>query len=192
MVDSIAMKRNLNRLLLGLGLGLASQISGCGTSSAAVCDLVCDCTGCSNREYDDCVDDLDDLERDAEDDGCTAEYDDLMDCLGDELDCDDDRVDIGRCDGELEDLAECLDEPPTFTSVANPCDLAVQICGAAPQEIDCTGSTACASTCIVAANSCDVSDPSLASCIQACAGSDPGPAPPGDGSSGTGSSPEGP
>lgn len=177
MLDSIAMKRNLNRLWFGLGLGLVSQVSGCGTSSEAVCDQVCDCTGCSNREYDDCVDDLDDLERDAEDDGCTAEHDDLMDCLGDELDCDDDRVDIGRCDGELEDLAECLDEPPTFTSVANPCDIAVQLCGGGPgpQPSDCSGATACAATCIVAANSCDVSQPGLSDCITACASSSPAP-----------------
>lgn len=80
---------------------------GCSTSGEDICDLRCDCQGCSNREYDDCVyaydRDLDDAERF----GCADLYDELIAC----------QDDTGRCHGrdwdtncgrERDDLNRCL------------------------------------------------------------------------------------
>jgi hypothetical protein len=77
---------------------------GCGPSEEAVCDLKCDCEGCSDSQYDECLDDLDDDLRRAEDRDCLDRWDDLLAC----------REDTGRCkdDGKFDD--DCGQEKDRF------------------------------------------------------------------------------
>jgi hypothetical protein len=94
----------LSSLLCGLALSLA----GCGYSPADYCADRCDCEGCSDNELDDCVDNAEDFEERAADEGCEDQYDDLASCLGDEGTCRDGRWDEDGCEGEASDLGKCI------------------------------------------------------------------------------------
>ncbi|MCA9621314.1 MAG: hypothetical protein KC731_19965 [Myxococcales bacterium] len=78
-----------------------------GASPTALCDRVCDCTGCSDSERDDCVDTLDDAQRRAENAGCGDAYDDYLSCIDGELTCLDGKVDADGCESEAEAVADC-------------------------------------------------------------------------------------
>jgi hypothetical protein len=100
----------VNKLSLALlfvpAIGLATV--GCGTESA-ICNDACDCEGCSDSQFDNCLDNFDDTERRADNEGCLDLYDDYVVCLDD----------TGRCDGndwetscgyERDRLKKCLDD----------------------------------------------------------------------------------
>ena len=88
------------------GGGLAA----CGGSAGALCDEFCECEGCSDSEYDECVDELEDDEREADNEGCLDQYDDLLACYDDEAECrDGDHFDADGCGPEQKNLNECLD-----------------------------------------------------------------------------------
>ena len=72
---------------------------------------MCDCEGCNDEEYDECVIDADAGEDTAAAYDCSEEYDAVAECAIEDNDCDDDNfiIDSG-CAGEFEDLAECLDD----------------------------------------------------------------------------------
>jgi hypothetical protein len=101
--DPVAMK---GLYLLTLGLALAA--AGCGGSASSLCNDLCDCTGCSDNELDDCVDDVEDQIKEAEDEGCSDQADAYIDCLSSEFECRDSEVDVDGCDSESEELGKCL------------------------------------------------------------------------------------
>jgi len=83
----------------------ATVLVGCGTSIADLCDDMCDCEGCSDAEYDECVDEGEEYEEAAEKAGCGDEFDDYVDCIGDSFSCDDGRFDADEeC---VRELASC-------------------------------------------------------------------------------------
>jgi hypothetical protein len=86
-----------------------AALPGCGYSEADFCDDYCDCEGCSNVEYDDCVDDGDDLARRVDTEGCGDYYADYMDCLGGEFECRGGKIDTDGCGYENGRLNNCLD-----------------------------------------------------------------------------------
>jgi hypothetical protein len=90
-----------------LGLALAA-LPGCGYDEVDLCDDSCDCTGCSSLEYEDCVDDAQDLGREVEFQGCDDYYADYLDCVGEEFACRAGKVDIDGCGGEVQRLFNCL------------------------------------------------------------------------------------
>jgi hypothetical protein len=102
------MKKSLSFLLL---LGLGAFASACSGVAGEYCDLYCDCEGCSDEEYDECV-----INQDAAIDAasaydCDAEYDEYVQCALEENDCDDDNFVVdSSCAGEAENLLECLDD----------------------------------------------------------------------------------
>jgi hypothetical protein len=59
----------------------------CRTDAEAVCDLECECEGCSNKAFDDCYFDELNKERDADNKGCLNFYDDLKACEYDTAFC---------------------------------------------------------------------------------------------------------
>jgi hypothetical protein len=73
---------------LSLVFGLAAVSTGCGTSIADICDERCDCEGCSDWEYDECVREGERWEEEAERVGCEAEFDAYVDCIDDTWYCD--------------------------------------------------------------------------------------------------------
>jgi len=81
---------------------------GCGSSPSSICSEVCDCEGCSDTELDDCVDNLEDAEKKADDEGCGDQYSDLSACFADQLECRDGDIDADGCDSEEDLLEDCL------------------------------------------------------------------------------------
>lgn len=102
------MKKGLSFLLL---VALGAFSAGCKGTSGEYCDLVCDCEGCNDEEYDECVIQADAGEDTASAYDCSAEYDEYFACAIEDNDCDNDNfvVDSG-CAGEAEDYLECLDD----------------------------------------------------------------------------------
>lgn len=88
----------------------ASIAPGCGGASvASICDKICECTGCSDAELAECVDEGEDLEKLAEDEGCGDQFDAYKSCFSDEIECVGDDIDADGCVSELADLGQCLE-----------------------------------------------------------------------------------
>jgi hypothetical protein len=83
-------------------------LPGCGYDGADLCDDGCECTGCSDNEYDDCIDTAGDLEREVESEGCDNQYADYLDCIGSEFRCVDSKVDADGCSKQSTSLFNCL------------------------------------------------------------------------------------
>lgn len=58
----------------------ASGLPACRTDAEAVCDLKCECEGCSDATVNDCYFEADDKARDADAVGCLDYYDELKAC----------------------------------------------------------------------------------------------------------------
>jgi hypothetical protein len=83
---------------------------GC-TLAQEYCDVFCECERCNDRQADDCELAVQAAVDIADEYDCTAESDEYLECARLDNDCDDNNftVDDG-CNGELEDLADCLDD----------------------------------------------------------------------------------
>jgi hypothetical protein len=91
-----------------VALALA-MLPGCGTSISGMCEDTCDCTGdCSPNDEEDCVDDLEDIERDAAAEGCEEQFDEALSCLDDEFACRGGAVDADGCNAEVDNLDGCV------------------------------------------------------------------------------------
>jgi len=90
------------------GGAVVAGLSGCGTSSGSLCNKVCDCTGCSENEKEECVDALDDTRKAAEDEGCSDQHGAYFACIDGELTCNDGTIDADGCESEGKELGKCL------------------------------------------------------------------------------------
>jgi hypothetical protein len=90
-----------------LVLSLAA-LTGCGYSEADHCDDKCACEGCSDVEYDDCIDDADDFERGVEEQGCGEFHDEYLACIDDEFACNGGVVDEDGCEIKYLRVFECV------------------------------------------------------------------------------------
>ena len=90
-------------------LTLALATLGCGPSEEAVCDLKCDCEGCSDSEYDECLDKYDDELRAAEREDCVDDWDELMACRDDTGFCKDGHEFEDDCGPEKDRFKHCVD-----------------------------------------------------------------------------------
>jgi hypothetical protein len=82
------MNRFIQSAVLAMLLGAAAFASGCSSLSADLCDLKCDCEGCSDNQRDECV-----VEEDARADqsdvyDCADLHDDYVQCVVDNPVCD--------------------------------------------------------------------------------------------------------
>lgn len=80
---------------------------GCTPSATALCDRICECSGCSESQRADCVDDLEDAEAAADEAGCSLEFNDVARCFDAELECRNDAHKVDGCDAETEELRLC-------------------------------------------------------------------------------------
>jgi hypothetical protein len=86
-------------------------LPGCsGASVANLCDRLCECEGCSESEYEDCVDTGEDLEKAAEEAGCNDAWEDYVACTDEELECNDGVVKVDGCLSEIGALGTCAAE----------------------------------------------------------------------------------
>ncbi|WP_437282815.1 hypothetical protein WME90_20220 [Sorangium sp. So ce375] len=80
----------------------------CSPQEDDLCDYKCDCEGCSDREYGDCLNRYDDRYADADRRDCVDRYDDLLACEDDTWSCDGDKWSTS-CKYEREALDRCID-----------------------------------------------------------------------------------
>ena len=74
-------------LLVAAVVALASAL-GCAPRAEALCDEKCDCEGCNDAQWDDCVHAYDSTETDADHSDCLDDYDDWLSCQEDTYWCD--------------------------------------------------------------------------------------------------------
>ena len=62
---------------------------------------------CSDTEHAECIDQIEDDQRQSELEGCDTEFDDFIECADAELECVGDDVDLDGCSTLQEALASC-------------------------------------------------------------------------------------
>ncbi|EYF00672.1 hypothetical protein [Chondromyces apiculatus] len=83
---------------------LSFSVPACGGTAAEYCDLLCDCEGCNDDEYDECVVNTQASIDKAYEYDCIDEWDDVEACMLEKSDC---RGDNFETDIDcLDDLAE--------------------------------------------------------------------------------------
>ncbi|WP_437493378.1 hypothetical protein WME75_20465 [Sorangium sp. So ce1014] len=80
----------------------------CGRVEGDLCDYKCDCEGCNDREYGDCLDRYDIRYEDADRHDCVDRYDELVACEDDTGICRDYKWDTS-CKNENDALKRCVD-----------------------------------------------------------------------------------
>jgi hypothetical protein len=133
--------------------------AGCGDRSDAVCDAVCDCQECTNREYGDCLDDAGDTLRAADNKACGGKADAYLACVESNLQCSARRIDVSGCDGEYEELVACGVAAP---SLGASCELGLKRleecfgAGSGGQFGDCANPAICGLPCYASATCTDI------------------------------------
>lgn len=92
-----------------LAVGAAFASLGCTSLEEDLCSAKCDCEGCSDADFDDCVADYDVVASRADRNGCLDLYDDLLACRDDtgvcrgadwDTDCNVERDRFESCNGK--------------------------------------------------------------------------------------------
>lgn len=99
--------RLLGALLSLAAAGGALFVAGCPSQEERACDIICDCTGCSEARYLDCVDKTETAKKAAAEASCPADFDEYLACLEEELECKDDAFSFDGCEDEEESLRQC-------------------------------------------------------------------------------------
>lgn len=147
---------------------MLGALGGCTPSATAICERICECTGCSELQRADCIDDLEDNEKAADDAGCGLEFNDVARCYDDAFECRNDAPRVTGCDVEIETLQHCA-SGAGVGAFGNPCELAtrrisdrfeecgIQVDNPEDEQPECTNELGRQATCIadcVDATSC--------------------------------------
>jgi hypothetical protein len=166
---------------------LGTIAPGCASPVGSYCNTLCDCTGCSQVEREDCVEELNGHRRNAADQGCSRQFDEAITCVNSGLTCTDGKLEPVECGTENEALSECTSGSVPILG-PTPCELAdeqilarYEACGVAKGsagEVECTVEVGeemlCVAACIQTAScgALDGSDPGanieLAACLNPC------------------------
>jgi hypothetical protein len=164
--------------------GLVFANSGCQASANGVCVARCDCQGCSLREREDCIDDVEDSQRLAEFDQCNDAYSAYVDCYANEGTCTEGTWVTTSCAAQGGTLRACSSRAARW--VRSACQEAQDkyaSCGlSGGGSSSCTGVDECVALCALTATCDDLANPQTGSpftdCVLGCSNS--------SGSSGTG------
>lgn len=171
-------KRTLRAVVLAaltaLPLGLSIVGGGCGDAASAVCVARCDCQGCSQKERDDCADDIDDAKRLADFDACGDAFSSYAACYEGE----------GTCSEGVWVTSTCTDLGRAMQSCSRRASLWVrtacqeerdkfEACGSfGGGSSDCTGITECVALCALGASCGELVDPqsgtTYVNCVNTC------------------------
>lgn len=154
--------------------GLALFGSGCEAASSTVCVARCDCEGCSQKEREDCVDDVDDAERLADYDGCGTEHDKYVDCYGNKGTCSDGVWVTQSCAEQGTALRTCSTRAAKWVrTVCDEANVKLDACGINNGSVsDCTGYSECTALCVLGASCDDILNQQSAylDCVFGCQG----------------------
>jgi hypothetical protein len=128
--------------------------AGCVSQVERACDLQCDCTGCSEARYVDCVDQARRAEEKASAGGCAGRFTSYLACLEEEIECRDDKFSYDGCDDEELALRECgVTVFRSLCELASDHQTACQVGPFVPAG-ECAGAVECQAKCVLGA-SCD-------------------------------------
>jgi hypothetical protein len=140
----------IHALLLVPGAGWALVGSGCSSSRVTrVCDIMCDCTGCNEAGYTDCIDEAEAAQKLSADKSCGGSFDAYLTCLEDEIECRNDQFSYDGCEEEEAPLRECgISVFRTACELANEHQANECMLGPfTPDPSQCTGTLACQAKC---------------------------------------------
>lgn len=153
-----------------LGFGAAVSASGCGVSPDEICNIKCNCEGCSQTQLDDCLSDVSSTVTKAEDLGCSSQYADWLSCVEQEAECRNGGTFAwDGCEIEEDALAECGGGDSCAAAAKKLCDECKFSCSD-PDPAACSGRNACLSACVVNAT-CDeiiTLSGAYSTCVAAC------------------------
>jgi hypothetical protein len=98
----------MRQILTVFGFALVLGATACAPGPADLCDPLCDCEGCSSREYDRCIDDWFEDEDEAADRRCSPEFEELAACQEATWQCRDGDFETD-CGAERRALERCID-----------------------------------------------------------------------------------
>ena len=122
----------------------------CGSTEDDVCSAKCDCEGCSDREYDDCVNRFDDDANRADRYDCADLYDRWLDCQDQTGYCHAGDY-SSDCGPEEHSFENCVGEPASSGCITNnDCGGSHPYCGPGGECVECIAPTECgaAQTCV--------------------------------------------
>jgi hypothetical protein len=154
--------------ILGFGTGVFA--CGCGVSADEICNIKCNCEGCSQIERDDCVSDVNAAVEKAEDLECSTQYAEWLSCVEQEAECRDGQTFAwDGCDIEEDALAECGGGSACTAAAKKLCNECAFSCSD-PDPSTCNERNACLSTCVVNATCEEIATSSgaYANCVAAC------------------------
>jgi hypothetical protein len=95
-------------------IALAASTAACHGQASEYCDVKCDCIGCSDANYDECVINYEAQADTADAYDCGDKFDDRHECIMSKYDCVSaiDVFDEGAvaCADDYADLAKCVDD----------------------------------------------------------------------------------
>ncbi|WP_437574491.1 hypothetical protein [Sorangium sp. So ce887] len=157
MLAAIPRPPRLLEVLLSLAAAGGALLSaGCPSQEERACDLLCDCTGCSEARYLDCVDKTETAKTVAAEASCPAAFDEYLACLEEEIECKDDAFSSDGCEDQERSLRQC--GVFVFRTVCEHANDHLAACGQsgafAPGAEACSEQIACNAECILSV-SCD-------------------------------------
>ncbi|WP_437740363.1 hypothetical protein WMF39_32375 [Sorangium sp. So ce1504] len=139
-------------VLLSLAaVGGALVSAGCPSPEERACDRICDCSGCSEARYLECVDKAETARAAAVKASCTGSFDDYVTCVEEELECKDEKYLFDGCDSQRDSLRGC--GISIFRTVCEDANDVFMACGLgfpfSTNPDDCVGSIVCNARCII-------------------------------------------
>jgi len=102
----------LGRLLMVALFGSpVALLGGCDGQAGQLCDVICECELCNDRQEDECVISLQAQFDIAEAYGCAEQADAYVECMLDNNDCDDTSFSVSnKCGDDAEDYGKCIND----------------------------------------------------------------------------------
>jgi hypothetical protein len=152
--------------------------AGCEVDVASICDAFCDCQGCTDAEFKECVTSSESSYNTAEGAGCGEEADAYLSCVQGELRCFEDSVELGEeCDAEYDDLITCSGTGIGFGGCELGVEQLAECLGINPEDLgECTPDIECNLICISRATCEEIQNGSqeLNDCFSSCPPIEPG------------------
>jgi hypothetical protein len=159
----------VSTLMTGV-LAAAAFGAGCESSVSSYCVARCDCQGCSQREREDCMDDIEDSERLAGHDECASEFAEYISCYTNEGSCMNGGWLASSCFGKGNELRSCSARSAKFVKSA--CQEEGEkraACGLSGGGADpCSGVEECVAFCAVGTSCEELANPTEGSVYVNC------------------------
>ena len=154
--------------IMALGTGVFA--GGCSVSAEEICDIKCNCEGCSQEQHDDCVADVNATVTKAEGLGCSTQYSNWLSCVEQEAECRNGATFAwDGCEIEEDALNQCGGGDSCSAAAKKLCDECKFSCSD-PDPSACNGRNECLSACVVNATCEEIATSAFdySTCVNAC------------------------